>query len=193
MSKAARPARRRAPAGRRRRPPRREKRNLLGYVGQLAGAATLVSTVVALVFVFRPGCKPQDVGKAAISDIRVHHITFGHYLEKKELPTGNLSPAQLRRPGVMVTFHSEITGLSGKHLPLRWELDEAATSAIIRQDKAVTIVPSTNDEGRDWDVWVPVPKTRRVYYIVVTIYQPQKQPVPLKQFETPEFHGIEAA
>jgi len=193
MSHAARPARQRAQARRRRRPPRRKRRNYLAYVGQLAGAATLVSTVVGLVFVFRPGCKPQDVAKATISDVRVHHLTLGNYLVKKELGKGTVSNAMLHRPGVIVTFHYEITGLSGKHLPLRWELNDGATSATIAQDKAVTIVPSTNNDGRDWDVWVPVPRTRRMYYVVVTIYQPQKQPVPLKRFETDEFRGIETA
>ena len=193
MSRAARPARRRATRGTQRPQPRRERRNYLAYVGQLAGAATLVSTVVGLVFVFRPGCKPQDVAKATISDVRVHHVTFGNYLVKKELSKGSLSSALLRRPGLIVTFYSLITGLSGKHLPLRWELNDAATSATIQQDRAVSIVPSTNDEGRDWDVWVPVPRTKRLYYIVVTIYQPQKQPVPLQRFETREFRGVETA
>ena len=193
MSRAARPARRRATRGTQRPQPRRERRNYLAYVGQLAGAATLVSTVVGLVFVFRPGCKPQDVAKATISDVRVHHVTFGNYLVKKELSKGSLSSALLRRPGLIVTFYSLITGLSGKHLPLRWELNDAATSATIQQDRAVSIVPSTNDEGRDWDVWVPVPRTKRLYYIVVTIYQPQKQPVLLQRFETREFRGVETA
>jgi hypothetical protein len=193
MSRAARPARRRATRGTQRPQPRRERRNYLAYVGQLASAATLVSTVVGLVFVFRPGCKPQDVAKATISDVRVHHVTFGNYLVKKELSKGSLSSALLRRPGLIVTFYSLITGLSGKHLPLRWELNDAATSATIQQDRAVSIVPSTNDEGRDWDVWVPVPRTKRLYYIVVTIYQPQKQPVLLQRFETREFRGVETA
>jgi hypothetical protein len=186
MSSAARPARRR------RRPARRKKRNLVASIGTLAAAASLVSTLVGLVFVFRPGCKPQDIGKATISDVKVRHMTFGRYLAKQELPKGSLSPEQLRRPGVIVTFHYEITGLRGKHLPLRWELNNNETSALVREDKAVTIIPSTNDEGRDWNVWAPVPKTRRMFYMTVTIYQPQKQRVPLKQFDTEPFRGIGA-
>jgi hypothetical protein len=161
-------------------------------IGQLAAAASLVSTLVGLVFVFRPGCKPQDVAKATISDVHVRRMTFGDYLATQGLDRGNLSAAQLRRLGETVAFHYEITGLSGKHLPLRWVLSDNATSAPVAEDEALTIVPSTNDEARDWYVWVPVPKTRRRYYVTVTIYQPQKERVPLKHFDTPPFSGTRA-
>jgi hypothetical protein len=188
MSTAARPA------GRRRRPARRKKRNLLAYIGQLAAAASLVSTLVGLVFVFKPGCRPQDVGKAVISDVHVPRpMTFGRYLQEQRLSTGTLSRVQLRSAGVLVAFHYEITGFRGRRLPLRWELNDNATSRLLAEDQALSIIPSTNDEARDWYVWVPVPKTRRTYYITVTIYQPQKQRVPLKHFDTPPFRAVGAA
>jgi hypothetical protein len=162
---------------------------LLASIGQLAAAATLVSTLVGLVFVFRPGCKPQDVAKATISDVHVRPMTFGRYLALQGLARGNLSEAQLRRAGETVAFHYELTGLSGRRLPLRWVLSDNATSAPVAEYDGVTIVPSTNDEARDWYVWVPLPKMRRTYYVTVTIYQPQQQRVPLKHFDTPPFSG----
>jgi hypothetical protein len=171
---------------------RRTTKELLALIGQLAAAASLVSTLVALVFVFRPGCKPQDVAKATISDVHVRPMTLGRYYAMQGLDRGNLSAAQLQSPGETVAFHYEITGLSGKHLPLRWVLSDNATGAPVKEDDAQTIVPSTNDEARDWYVWVPVPKTRRMYYVTVTIYQPQKQRVPLKHFDTPPFSGTRA-
>jgi hypothetical protein len=153
---------------------------------------TVASTVIGLVFVFRPGCKPQDVGRAAISDVHVRQpVTYGSYLKKQELPEGSLSSGQLGQPGVMVAFHYEITGMRGKHLPLRWELTDEATNRLVAQDQALTIIPSTNDEGRDWYVWVPAPRGGRRYYITVTIYQPEKQLVPLRHFDTPAFPDIE--
>jgi hypothetical protein len=36
---------------------------------------------------------------------------------------------------------------------------------------------------------VPRPTARRRYYITVTLYEPQKQRVPLKRFDTPPFAG----
>jgi len=149
---------------------------------------TVASTVIGLVFVFRPGCKPQDVGRAAISDVPIRQpMTYGGYLKKQELPEGSMSSGQLGRPGVMVAFHYEITGMRGRHLPLRWELTDEATNGLVAQDQALTIIPSTNDEGRDWYVWVPAPRSGRRYYITVTIYQPEKQLVPLRHFDTQAF------
>jgi hypothetical protein len=171
---------------------RRTTKELLALIGQLAAAAALVSTLVGLVFVFRPGCRPQDVAKATISDVHVRPMTFERYLALQGVARGNVSEAQLRLPGETVAFHYEITGLSGKQLPLRWVLNDNATSAPVAEYDAVTIVPSTNDEARDWYVWVPLPKTRRKYYVTVTIYQPQKERVPLKHFDTPPFSGTRA-
>jgi hypothetical protein len=173
------------------RPAQRTRQNPLAYVGQVAAAVTVVSTIVGLVFLFRPGCTPQDVGRASISDVRVRQpVTYGSYLKKQELPNGSMSQEQLDQLGVMAAFHYEITGLRGKRLPLRWELTEEATNRLIAQDQALTIIPSTNNEGRDWYVWVPAPKRGRRYYITVTIYQPEKQLVPLRHFDTPAFQGI---
>ena len=188
MTTAARRAPKRRRSGRRR-SVRRTTKELLAWIGQLAAAAALVSTLIGLVFVFRPGCKPQDVAKATISDVHVRPMTFERYLALQGLARGNVSEAQLRRPGETVAFHYEITGLSGQHLPLRWVLSDNASSAPVAEYDGVTIVPSTNDDARDWYVWVPVPKTRRTYYVTVTIYQPQKQRVPLKHFDTPPFSG----
>ena len=76
-------------------------------------------------------------------------------------------------------------------LPLRWELTDEATNRLVAQDQALTIIPSTNDEGRDWYVWVPAPRSGRRYYITVTIYQPEKQLLPLRHFDTQAF-SVEA-
>jgi hypothetical protein len=173
-------------------PAQRTRQSPLAYIGPVAAVVTVASTVIGLVFVFHPGCKPQDVGRAAISDVQVRQpMTYGGYLKKQELPEGSLSSGQLGRPGVMVAFHYEITGMRGRHLPLRWELTDEASNRLVAQDQALTIIPSTNDEGRDWYVWVPAPRSGRRYYITVTIYQPQKQLVPLRHFDTPAF-AVEA-
>ena len=44
------------------------------------------------------------------------------------------------------------------------------------EKNAFGLVPSTNDEGGDWGVWVPMPKRGREYYITVTIYQAKGPP-----------------
>ena len=169
-----------------------KKRSLFALVGQAGVVVGLIGGIVTLVFVFRPGWKPKDVdvGTAKITDVRVlQPVTFKRYLQEQELSAGTLSRSQLLKPGVMVTFHYELDGFRGKKLPLRWELNEAKTNALVDQDQAVTLTPSTNAEGRDWYVWVPQPKARRRYYITVTLYQPGKQRVPLEHFDTLPFMG----
>ena len=167
----------------------------------LAQASTLVGViagVVGLLFVFFPGCRPQaspDTGKIEVSDILVRQpVTFGRYLRRLRLPAGTLSEEQLRRRGILIEFHLQIEGFKGKELPLRWELNDAATNEAVDEDQAVTIEPSTNNEGRTWFVWAPAPETAGQYYVTVTIYQPPKGDVdvPLKTFDSPKFTGLSA-
>jgi hypothetical protein len=168
-------------------------RSPFALVAQAGVVVGLIAGVVGLVFVFRPGWKPKapvDVGTATISDVRLlKPVTFKRYLQEQELPAGSLTRQQLLRPGVLVSFHYELDGFRGRQLPLRWELNETKTNTLVDQDQAVTITPSTNAEGRDWYVWVPQPRARRRYYVRVTLYQPEKQLVPLEHFDTPPFMG----
>ena len=169
-----------------------KKRSVFALVGQAGALVALIGGIVTLVFVFKPGWKPKevDVGTATITDVRVlQPVTFKRYLQEQELSTGTLARQQLLKPGVMVAFHYELDGFRGRSIPLRWELNNAKTNELVDQDQAVTITPSTNAEGRDWYVWVPRPTAQRRYYITVTLYQPQKQRVPLKRFDTPPFAG----
>jgi hypothetical protein len=165
-------------------------------VGQAAALVGLIGSIIGLVFIFKPGWKPsppQDRGMVEISATRVRQpVTFKRYLQRLKLSAGTLSSEMLRRRGVMIEFHAHIVGLRGKELPIRWELNNAATEDLVAEDEAVSIVPSTNDEGRKWFVWAPLPKARGTYYITVTIYQPPKGSVdvPLQDFDSPPFRGL---
>lgn len=169
------------------------RRNPLVLAGQMTAVVTLITGIVTLVFLLRPGwqpSKPPDEGKAVISEARVvRPFTYGRFLQRLSLPTGTLSHQQLRRQGALVEFHYEITGFRKKQLPLRWELSDRDTNDLVGEDRALTIEPSTNSEGRDWYVWVPAPKTKRAYYVTLTIYQPNGR-VPLKHFRSPDFPGL---
>jgi hypothetical protein len=189
MSTAAKPARRR-------RTKQAAGRNPLILVGQIAAVVSLITGILTLVFMVRPGWQqsaPPDVGKAEISETAVvRPYTFGRYLQRLSLSPGTMSKQQLQRLGALVEFHYEITGFRGKELPLRWELNDVATNELVSEDQAVSIKPATNAEGRDWFVWVPAPRTDRTYYVTVTIYQP-KGMVPLRDFRSPDFPGLGAA
>jgi len=166
------------------------RRDWFGVVGKLTALVGLVTGVVTLLFLFFPGLKPVhvDVGTATITDVKtLQPVTFRRYLQETETEEGTMSPAALNRPGVLVSFHYQLEGFGGRAIPLRWELNNAKTNDLVDQDQAVSITPSTNSEGRDWAVWVPQPKRQGKYYITVTLYQPEKQPVALKRFYTKDF------
>ena len=164
-------------------------------LGQASTIVGLVGGLVTLVFVFKPGWKPQpapDVAKADIGDVRVlQPVTFKRYLQRQQLPTAGLASQYLARRGTMVAFHYEITGLRHKHLRLRWELSNAATNDLVAaEESAYTITPATNDDAGDWSVWVPPGRQGKSYYVTVTIYQPQGPPMELKHFDSPKFRGL---
>jgi hypothetical protein len=167
------------------------RRDWFGLVGKMAALVGLVTGVVTLLFLFFPGLKPVhvDVGTAAITDVQARQpVTLHRYLQETESAEGSMSPAFLNQPGVLVSFHYQLDGFGGRKIPLRWELNNAKTNDLVAQDQAaVSITPTTNSEGRDWYVWVPQPKRRGRYYITVTLYQPEKQLVPLKHFDTKPF------
>ena len=172
--------------------PKKRLRLSLSTIGAVVG---IVTGIIGLVFLLKPDWAPRlgpDEGKAAVTDLRIMKpITFRRYLQIQELPAGSLSQELLRRQGALFQFHYDISGFKGKQLPLRWELSDQATNELVSRDKALTIKPSTNAEGRDWSVWVPVPTTRRKYYVTVTIFQPEGT-VPLRAFDSPVFAGLAA-
>lgn len=182
------------------------KRNPLVYVGQATGVVALVASVVGLLFVFKPGWKPEpppDVGTLRIVDSSVRQpVTFGRYLERVRLPPLGVTRAFRQRQGLLIEFDYEAEGFRGKRLPIQWELVDATTNDRVGDGEddasgndAVAITPSTNHEAAKWFVWVPAPAAGRRYYVTVTIYRPRQGEVdvPLADFETAEFSGSAAS
>jgi hypothetical protein len=209
-AKAARTPKR--PASRKKRSPLAyllKKRNPLAYVGQAAALVGLIGGIIGLLFLFKPGWKPQpppDVGTLKITDVNVRRpVTFGRYLQRVRLPPLGVTKAYQRRPGLLIEFDYQAEGFRGKRLPIQWELIDAKTNdrVIVKNaagddaagNDAVGITPSTNNEGAKWFVWVPTPEAGKTYYVTVTIYQPRKGDVdvPLADFDTPKFSGSAAS
>jgi hypothetical protein len=163
---------------------------------EMAAFVALVGGIVGLVFAFAPGCQPQPPPaaiRATISDVdAVRPVTFRRFLQRQHIPIPpEMTPQFLARRGVMVEFHYEIIGLSGKQLLLAWELSDAATNDLVAAEQsAYELEPSKNDDSGDWAIWIPAPKPGRTYYAIVTIYKPQGPPYELKHFRTQRFRGF---
>jgi hypothetical protein len=167
----------------------------MALIAQIGTVITVVSGIVSLVFVFRPGCQPQrgpDRAAAAISDVTVERgVSFGQYLQRLDYPSGSLSKEYLGRKGVLVQFHFKIDGFKGKSLPLQTQLINDDTHDLVADSTArgISLMPGTNSEEGDWFAWSLVPKTRHSYHVVVTIEQPDGN-VDLRAFPTPPFKGL---
>jgi hypothetical protein len=162
-----------------------------------AGAfVAMVAAIVGLVFIFKPGWKPQPpprVAKATISDVEaLRPVSFRRFLQRQQIPIPpEMTPEFLARRGVMVEFHYEIIGLSGKHLRLAWDVSDWATNDLVAgEQSSYELVPSKNDDAGDWAIWIPAPKPGRKYYATVTIYKPPGPPYELKHFRTSSFPGF---
>lgn len=165
---------------------------------QAAAFVALVAGITGLLFKFAPGCEPQppsNTAKATTSDVRaIRPVSFRRFLQRQQIPIRpEMTDEFLARRGVMVEFHYEIIGLSGKHLQLSWELSDSATNELVAAAQGIyELVPSKEDDSGAWAIWIPAPKPGRTYYATVTIYKPQGPPYELTHFLTPDFRGFPA-
>jgi hypothetical protein len=163
---------------------------------EIAAFVGVVGGIVGLVFKFAPGCEPQPPSsaiKATISDVHaLRPVSFRRFLQRQQIPIPpEMTPEFLARRGVMVEFHYEIIGLSGKPLRLAWELSDNATNDLVAAEQsAYELVPSKKDDAGDWAIWIRAPRPGRKYYATVTIYKPEGPPYELKHFRTSPFPGF---
>ena len=157
---------------------------------RLIGALVAVAVVAAAFLVLWPALKPQDAPatKAArLSNLTLDRdVTFGQYLDRKGLSRQPYGPAQLARRGAFVAFDFRIQGYHGKRLPLRWQLMDARTGDQLDQSRDVAITPAANTDQGSWDVWVPLPRGHKRFYIQVQLYD-NAGLVPIGRLRTERF------
>jgi len=119
----------------------------------------LAVAVVGGLLALWPSIKPQGV--PATKAARLTHlsldrdITFGQYLDRKELSRKPYTASVLGRRGAYVAFDFRVEGYRGKRLPLRWQLIDARTGDQLDQSRDVSITPDATTDQGSWDVWVP--------------------------------------
>ncbi len=165
----------------------------------LGGLATLVSSVLAVVFLLVPNLKPEPTpaeGSATFAEPTLEQpVTFGQYLDRIELPRDVYTPDDLARPGALAGFGLTIKGFKGERLPLRWfVLDTVSHEIVDGQSKRHTFEPDRNVAPLTWSVWIPLPAAAGPFKAVFEIYPPGAQPgqpglAPLDRTETETFAG----
>jgi hypothetical protein len=153
----------------------------------------LVTGILSLLFIARPGCEPQappDVSAAEITADIEHGVRFRYYLDRTGTPAGTLSSEQLRRRGVLVVLHLEVEGHRGSGLPVRWQLFDSDSAKV--DDGELTITPDKNTGTVDGYAWVTPTNPQRQYRIVATVFQPDGSAA-LDSYRTEPFPGLSSA
>lgn len=186
--------------------PRRPHR-MRAWLGELSttvkavgGVAGAIATIVGLVFLFFPGCRPSptpDEGSATFSKPTLEQpVTFGQYLDRVEIPRDSFTDTELNRPGVLVGVQVTIKGYRGEALPLRWYLLDGP-EIVDQQSKRHALTADRNEAPAAWSFWVPLERGTGPFKIVLQIYPPNAKPgqagvVPLDEEETERFPAAPA-
>jgi hypothetical protein len=167
-------------------PPRRWLRSAAVRMG-LATAAVLAVGLLLWLALKQQGNEAPATRQASFANPTLEHISFGQYLDRKEIDRASYQPALLRRPGAFVTFDFKIRGYNGKRLPLRWQLIDARKGDQLEQSRDISITPDANSDSGTWDVWVPVPSgADQRLFVQVQLYN-DRGVVPIARLRTATF------
>ena len=141
----------------------RRHRLSFGIVGQAAVVVGLIGGIVGLVFTFVPGLKPGSDEKQT-ADLELADVngraTLREYLNAEGIASGTLSPAALKRLGVLSTIHYTSSGLGGKELPLVVSLTSRDTGNVVcRHTYRVRAGSGTPLTFRSWSPFPARPQT----------------------------------
>ncbi len=152
-----------------------------GIVGQAAVVVGLIGGVVGLFFTFVPSCRPGSDEKPT-ADLELADVndraTLREYLTSEGIPTGMLSPAVLRRLGVLATVRYASSGLGGEELPLVVSLTSRETGRVAcLHTYRVEASSGTPVTFRSWSPFPASPRTATdSYNLHVTLFPPDGQP-----------------
>jgi hypothetical protein len=172
------------------RPPRRRP-----AATWLAGAG-LVIAVIGIGFVLSPSLRSD--GAPATKAARLSNptldpnISFGQYLDRKQISRGSYQAAQLARRGAYLLFDFRVQGYKGKRLPLRWQLVDARTGDQLAHSSDISIRPDADTDQASWDFWVPFPRGHRRLYVALQLFD-EHGTVPIGRLRTEEYEAPRSA
>ena len=149
-----------------------------------------VAALLGVLFVLFPALKPEGPAPtkgAMLSNPVREMLSWGQYLDRKDLDRSPYDDAALRRPGIFVEFDYAIEGYKDQALPLRWQLIDARGGDQLGKSRDTQIVPEAATDKASWDVWVPLPRrhVQRVF-VQLQLFE-QRGTVPIGRLRTPAF------
>ncbi len=157
-----------------------------------SGAVGFVATLLGVVFVLFPVLKPEGPAptkSATLSNPTRETLSWGQYLDRKDLSRAAYDASALARRGTFVEFDYAIVGYKDKALPLRWQLIDARAGDQLRKSRDTLIVPEASTDKGTWDVWAPAPArpTARVF-VQLQLYEDTGE-VPIGRLRTAVFRA----
>jgi hypothetical protein len=170
-----------------------QKPRRLSWAGWPIRVAAVIAILLGGALVLWPALRSEGTPTTRAATLTKpttdRNLSFGQYLDRKELSRGSYQAAELERRGALVTFDFGIEGYRSERLPLRWQLINAATGDQVAQSRDVAIVPEADDDRGTWDVWVPVPRGARQRYVVQVQLYNSRGDVPIARLRTAKFAG----
>jgi hypothetical protein len=162
-------------------------------IAKAVGAAvTFAATATGLIFGLWPALKPVEppaTKGATLTAVTLDRATRGQYLDRSFLGRSGYGPAQLERPGELISFDFKIKGYLDKRLPLRWQLVDARTGDQVAESRDLFIIPVANDDQNSWSIWVPLPRGRSRRFFVEIELLDERAAVPLGRVRSDRFGG----
>lgn len=155
-----------------------------------SAAVGFVATLLGVVFVLFPALKPEGPPpskSATLTEPAVEALSWGQYLDRKDVDRAAYDAPTLRRRGTFVEFDFAIEGYKDKRLPLRWQLIDAGRGDQLGKSRDTFITPEAPTDKGTWDVWVPSPRGRASRAFVQLQLYEDSGDVPIARLRTAPF------
>lgn len=157
----------------------------------IAALVAFVGSVLGIVFVLWPSLKPEPPSptrSVTLSGLTLERpVTFGAYLRRTHRPAGGLEAAVLNERGALASFDFVVEGYKNRRLPVAWQLIEARTGDVLKENRDTWITPEVTKDSGNWPVWVRLPKgQRRRVFIQLMLYEPRGE-IALRTLHTRTF------
>jgi hypothetical protein len=168
---------------------------LVKQVGVVVG---LLSGAIGLVFLLFPQYRPEpseptpDQSAAITGVVMNARTTRGQYLDYSDQSKLGFTKQQLGIVGASAFARVQIIGYRGRTLTLARQIVDARNGDVVGQARDFLVTPPAEKVSHRWWDWVPLPKGRGSYVIVIKLLD-DEQAGAIACGQTPPFGGLDGS
>jgi hypothetical protein len=151
----------------------------MSFAKQAGVVVGLVSGLVGLFFLFFPQFRPERHSpppeqSAEIARIGLTpRITHGNYLDYADQGNEGFTKQELAQLGAAAFARVTIVGYKGKPLTMEQQVVDARTGNVVGETRDFTVTPTADTVSHRWPYWVPLPRGRGSYVMVIKVLDEQ--------------------